>query len=46
MRHEKTQKKVIGIVRNTRGEGYIDTVVGIVASMMIIVIALIPKLHP
>ena len=40
MRHEKTRKKVIGIVRNTRGEGYIDTVVGVVASMMIIVIAL------
>ena len=38
--HKNTWKNVLDAVRNNRGEGYIDTVVGVVASMMIIVIAL------
>ena len=51
MKHEKTRKNVmkahknawknvIGTVRSRRGENYIDTVVGVIAAMMVIVVAL------
>ena len=40
MIHEKTQKSVIEIVRKKRGENYIETVVGVIAAMMVIVVAL------
>ena len=38
--HKNTWKNVIARINNKRGENYIDTVVGVIAAMMVIVVAL------
>ena len=38
--HKNIRKNVIETVRSMRGENYIDTVVGVIAAMMVIVVAL------